>query len=87
MIEKDGSGLRLRYFEATDNSEFRVPISALKAIDPSNGNSREVKSSNKLTIDRVEMKGQYGVGVTWSDGLVDIYRYDVLKGIAQDFRV
>jgi Mrp family chromosome partitioning ATPase/DUF971 family protein len=87
LIEKDGSGLRLRYFEATDNSEFRVPISALKAIDPSNGNSREVKSSNKLTIDRVEMKGQYGVGVTWSDGLVDIYRYDVLKGIAQDFRV
>lgn len=79
----------MRYFGSTDSSEYSIPVQALKKIEPNTGNLLvgDLKISPAIAIQRIEMKGLYGVGVTWSDGQVDIYRYDVLKGLAQDYKV
>ncbi len=88
MAEKDGSKLRVRYFGSNDTTEYLIPATDLRNIDPSTGNARvEKTNARNVTISRLEIKGIYGVGITWSDGQVDIYRFNVLKGVAQDHKI
>lgn len=87
-MDKDGRGLRLCYFGSVDSSESRIPVEALKVVHPRTGLAQaDIKVPSNLKIERIELKGLYGIGVSWSDGQVDIYPYDVLKGLAQDFKV
>lgn len=80
--------MRLRYFGSIDSSESTIPVDALKIVHPRTGLAQDdVKIPPNLKIERIELKGLYGIGVSWSDGQVDIYPYDVLKGLAQDYKV
>lgn len=71
-----------------DSSESTIPVEALKIVHPRTGMAQtDIKVPSNLRIERIELKGLYGIGVSWSDGQVDIYPYDVLKGLAQDYKV
>lgn len=88
-VRDEGRTLRLCYFSMAGNQEVLLPASALRAVDPSNGvklsdHKQETSHINRLsnvTITRSELKGMYGVSITWSDQRVDIYRYDVLRDL------
>lgn len=72
--------LRLRYFTASSASEHNLAVEQLRGVDPATGKGREiVLKSSTVSIARLELKGRYGVGITWSDGASEIYSYSVLR--------
>jgi hypothetical protein len=79
-VVDQGKRIRIRYFTTTQASEYILTAEELKRYEASTGTIRkESNSSSGNTIDRLELKGMYGIGITWSDGAVDIYPYHILR--------
>jgi len=84
--------LLLRYFSASEATEFSVPVEELRVRDPRTGRRLPDTTSAQALIKYADVsptaldhKGQYGVAVVWSDGhYADIFPYDVLRDIAED---
>lgn len=81
--------LILRYFTASQAIEYAIPSAELRARDPMSGQVRTPlpgsPSSEGAYPTTLDLKGQYGVAIVWSDGhFADIYPYEVLRKIAQD---
>lgn len=83
--------LLLRYFTASQAVEYSIPASELRLRDPMTGLPRPPLpsisgySSDEPFPTTLDLKGQYGVSIVWSDGhFADIYPYDVLRKIALD---
>lgn len=81
-LEAQGKVLRLRYFTASSASEHNLNAEQLRGVDPATGKPREIPVKSSVSIARMELKGHYGVGITWSDGASEIYSYSVLRELA-----
>jgi DUF971 family protein len=70
--------LLLRYFTASQAVEFSIPAAELRQRDPMSGQRRQAVpgSSPDAVPTTLDLKGQYGVAIVWSDGhFADIYTY------------
>jgi DUF971 family protein len=85
--------LLLRYFSASEATEFYLPIEELRVRDPRTGRRQPDAPDPAQTLlqyagvspTALDLKGQYGVAVVWSDGhYADIFTYDALREIAED---
>jgi DUF971 family protein len=92
----EGRGIVLRYFGTNSASEYVVSPESLRKRDPRTGVVRKDDTSrfhriigNSLNTSKIpvpthfEIRGNYGVSITWSDGFdADIYPFEILKKIA-----
>lgn len=85
--DRTANGLRLRYFTATKAMEYFLPSETLRQRDPKTGEllSRSTSSASSPIV-KIDLKGVYGVGVSWSDRS-DIYSYDTLKEISESLNL
>lgn len=78
----------LRYFTPSQAVEYLIPHEELRVRDPNTGKVVRGEDKQKykdITPVKFDSKGNYGVGIVWSDGhYADIFKYDVLKSIADE---
>lgn len=98
FLERSGI-VMLRYFSPTSAIEYPIPAAELRFHrDPKTGERMEIDSPSSLSRIshskpseappkplKFDYKGNYGVGIHWSDGhYTDIFPYEVLKQIGQE---
>lgn len=81
-------GVVLRYFQASNVSEYVIPARELRIRNPKTGellpNAQSITLPRHVKPIHFDLKGNYGVAIQWSDGhYADIFPFDVLKGIVE----
>lgn len=86
QLQKEKGALLLRYFGPKSAEELLVPQEELRNRDPRSGNlltSSATKTTTTAVIQRLSLRGRYGIGIEWSDGRhEDIFSFEALRRIA-----